>query len=1034
MKSSHRTVIDVLIMLIYIVSSGLYLGAFTGFPKGLDAYQHLGMTKFILRYWPNIKWYPDWYGGIPFYLWYSPLPHYLNALTAKLTTLPIESSLILLSAISLSLMALGLYGLVYYITKDHDASLVVSLVVSSSPMWGFLIGGGAYARVIAAAFLPISLWFTIVYVHNVKANQGFKKYYLATVFSITVTLISHLQVGALTTFAVLFILWFSVAGWKNKILQTFKVFAPIASLSAFFLLPFFASSPKQFVGDIHLVNSPVPISDIVLAYPGNWNTVSPLIVPIGIMGLLIIRHRKLQLDNFSLGILKALGVLVAFLFVYTFTRLPSQIYVFSPYDVPFYLTLFLSVCTGIILGHIFKDYKLKKKRRITTMMLIVSVIVAAVAQLPILNSFVNNTGAVTWSSGYYAAQNLVKINASDIDYRFGSDWDGVSTWFNYWYDVPQTRGFYKLGVVYPDWYDWLEDAVWRQKANYEETNFLLDWYAVRSFAVALPYYNYEKFLADERSYQVVSKVETPTLYTMYEFEYKYATPIISATNATTLLVIGKPETYSNLFYSLAYSNFNGRYVIPIRGGSYIDDYRIEELKKFDVLFVALHDGYYHDLDKAWDLLRKYVSQGGGLFLDTGSSKQTSMPLPSPVVATISKSFQEVEWNFTIAEHETTNLVNFVLFSPPSTSSISSSESIRTWASTVLWSHNDSLVVVGEYGKGRVLWNGLNLLQRVKDNKNFMESFFLSRMIHWVSKKLDDVSLNVVSEIESTTDWSLSWVTPATRHNLTLDESVKKVGNYSIRLEYSFSEPVRRHEANFLFDPAGRWNWSDSKFFSTWLYGDGSNNELTFYLERTDSRDSFWFKVRLDWKGWRQITFWFTQMGKYGFVDTSSIDKIEITINDEPYVNATSGYIYMDGIYTGAPSVPSGQPLANSERPNPERVTIDIQDAAKGLLFKETYFDRWHAYLIGQDGSEKTLNIYRAGPDFMYASIPNDVVFPLRVVFQYEQTTLEKFSYLFSAATLITLLLYGIGAPQARRLSHLLRKFGRRSKNKSEDIT
>jgi len=1026
MKSSQRTMIDIFIMLTYIVSSGLYVGAFTGFPKGLDAYQHLGMTKFILNHWPNTRWYPDWYAGTPFYLWYAPLPHYLNALVVELTTWPIEFSLILLSAISISLMTLGLYGVVYYVTKDHDASLIVSLIVSSSPVWGFLIGGGAYARVIAAAFLPLSIWSALMYIQSLKKNRGSKKYYFATVFSITVTVISHMQVGALTSAAALFILVFSVVGWRRKIWHTVRVFVPIASLSAFFLLPFFASSPKQFVGEIHLINSPVPISDIALAYPGNWNTVSPLVVPIGIMGLLILRHRKLRFDSFSLGILKGLGVLIAFLLVYTFTRMPPQIYVFSPYDVPFYLTIFLSVCTGIIIGHIFKDYRLTKKRRTTIAILLASIIIAAAAQLPILHSFVNDTGAQTWASGYYAAQNLVQIDVADVNHRFGSDWDGVSTWFNYWYDVPQTRGFYKLGVVCPDWYDWLEDAVWRQKGNYEETNFLLDWYAVKDFAVAWPDYNYQKFLNDEQTYSVVSKVETPTLYTMYEFEYKYAAPIISATNANTLLVIGEPETYANLFRSFAYSNFNGHYVVPIRGERHVDDYSLKQLRQFDVLVVALYGNYYRDFDSAWNLLLEYVNDGGGLLLDTRSSQQTSIPLPSPVSATANMAFEKTNWNFSIAEHETTNLVNFMLFSPTSTVSISSSEYVRSWADTVLWSHNDSLVVVGEYGNGRVLWTGLNLLQRIKENKNFMESFFLSRMIDWLSKKRGNMSLLAVSQIESLANWFFSLTTPPARGNMTLDGSIRKIGDYSLRLGYNFSDPVRRDEVGFMFNPSGTWNWSNAEFFSVWLYGDGSNNDVTFYLMRTDIRDSFWFKVTLDWTGWRQITYWFDHMDKYGFVDTSSVDKIEITINHEPYVNATSGYIYIDGIYTATRSTISGETEVTSERPNPERVIIDIEDARSGILFKEAYFDRWHVSLIDRDGLERNLDIYKAGPDFMYVQIPDDVVFPLKVVFDYKQTSIEIFAYMLSGATLVLLLLYGIGLPLTKRFTYLFRKRNRRS--------
>jgi len=1004
MKSKHRMILDISILLLWILSSGWYLGAFRGFPKGLDTYQHLTMTKFILKNWPNIRWFSNWYGGTPFYLWYAPLPHHFNVLLVKITTLPIELTIILLSAVSLSLISIGLYCFVYYAMKNHDASLIISLIVSSSPMLGFLVGGGTYARLMGVSFIPLSALFTLMYIKNLQSNSKPKKYYIGTIFLTSAALISHLQTGFFTFFIVALLLMLCVERWRDKILHIFRVFVPVFLLSSFFLLPFIVSSPTQYVGEIHSWNVPVSLSDLILTYPTNWNTVSTLILPIGIIAVLIFRNRKLQFDRLSLGILKSISVIVAFLFIYTFTRIPAQLYIFSPYDSPFYLTLFLAAGTGIILSRIFSAYRPTTRLRLLTKFLIVMVLVAAVLQLPILQSYVIDTGTQSWYSGYYTMQNLIEIDANDTNYRFGSDWDGASTWFNYWYDVPQTRGFYPLGIIHP-WHFWLENAVWKENDNYEETNFLLNWYAVKSFAVAWPDYNYQKFLNKPEFYDVRARVDTPTLFTMYQFDYKSASPIVSATDSTTLLIIGENQVYDNVFRSLAYANFNDAHVIPIRGKKYVDNYLPEQLSQFDVIFVSLDGIYYHNFEKAWGLLDEYVKNGGGLVIDTDDLELSYIPEPSPLERTEKTDLHGKSWNFTVAECEVTNWINFLSFSSPQSISYSYLDNFRSGAEIILWSHNYSVAIVREYGAGRVSWNGLNIVKRSAD-KNFMESIFISKIIAWVSNTTESVS-SVVSTVELLTNWSIAWATGATNASIELDSSIKKVGDYSIQLRYNFSDPVHRDEVVYLFDSPGIWNWSDAEFFSLWIFGDGSNHEVTIYLEGNDSRDSYWFRVRLDWIGWKQITYWFDQMNKYGFADISSIKKLEITINDDPYENATSNYINIDGMYVGARSKPFNEVKSIIERPNSQRIEVKLDQRAKGVLLKENYFDRWHVYTVSYNGSVTELSIYRAGPDFMYVLLPEGNILPVEIVFEYQMNRIDLVSYVISFIALVVLVYYAL---------------------------
>jgi len=448
--------------------------------------------------------------------------------------------------------------------------------------------------------------------------------------------------------------------------------------------------------------------------------------------------------------------------------------------------------------------------------------------------------------GEEVVETLLNADVNEKNFRFGVPSDEIASWFNYKYNIPQTRGY--ASPLYPDWSFYPGDIhgdVPRGNHTYPVTNFFLDWFAVKWFVVytsVMPY-NYTQFLLAPETYKLVLERNG-----VYGFIYKNASPIASATNAPSLAVIGTKFLYQIIFDDLSFSNYNSHYVVPIQGHEYLDDYTVEELKEFDS--IILYNYKFHDYAAAYKLLEQYVYSGGGLIIDTGVEGSpdydaSSIPLPSPIEKTSWTNFGK-EWSFTQTDNIVNQGINFSAFSPavyynsPWCFSASNNESIRAWAKPVLWDNGYPLVVAGEYGDGRVIWSGMNLLYHIAIYKNPEESKFLANMIDWASKA-------------------------------------------------------------------------------------------------TEKRD-----VNVD------------------------------------YV---------------------------AERMNPEEVVVTLNNLSRGVLFKESFFPNWRAYVVDAEGKRYNLQVWKAGPNFMYVRVPSNVGYPVKVVFEYGITWIESLGNLTSVFTLIVLFSY-----------------------------
>jgi hypothetical protein len=1056
-KNFFRTniwIFSILFLLLCVFLFGWPLGIFGGkteFQYGDDSPAHLGLTSFVVENWPNTNWYPGWYAGAMLQR-YNPLSYLVWGLFSIVTGFSVGATIFFFTFISISFTALGVCGLVHELTGKRVAAFIAPLLlITSAVFYGPLTLGGAFSRYFAVMFWILSLWLLLRYIKTRGRGS-----YFGTVALMACAIATNFLIGALVALTAFIVLLFCSRGWKDRSLQIVKIGLPTAALLACLILPLvLTKSIAEFATQLEHYTVPVSFEYFCV-------TTAPAIF-VGVVTFLankLIKKPSAQENSISSGFKNALTLAMLFVFLYGFTDTQTLRF-FSTYDAPWYLLIYLSIYVGILLGELLKKIGEKghivgepvkgKTVAIKTLrnkissrskeLILASVLVGILVLAPIQQSSVSFVApfSESWDYPQFIAEQLLKFDENETNFRFASDSVHIQRWFNFKYDIPQVAGAQGATNLYPNWYNWFTDSLFVCEGNYHETNFLLDWYAVKHFVIAnkvwysgggdlfTRYGLIDKFLDRPDYYGITSNLTVPDQSywsgPVYQFNYNLATPILSANNFTTLLAIGSEDTYNCVFRSLALSGYDSRFLIPIRGYEFVDDYELSELKEFSVIYISEFN--YHDYDKTWALLRQYVTDGGGLIIETGSSDVQSLPTPSPVNG-VSKT-DETTWNFTYGNTLANMWINPLFFSSPAGFSTSSENNVQPWAQTILWSHGSPILVIGEYGNGRVAWTGLNIAHHAVLHSNYMESSLLPELIEWIEgapKRISDTSL---SNCESTLEWEVYHGDYAgVEASLSASSEQHLEGTNSFKAGYKFTETehLDGEWAGYTYTAPEYFDWSDQELISFWIYGDGSGNELKFVILAPDwdNYKQLWFNI--DWNGWKRIVIPMNQMGIHGSPELDRVKQIAFFVGKKvPTESARWRYIYFDDIRVGQQSINyNTEPYGfNFNRPYPTELTIEVNTRCNSLLFKESYFKDWHAHAIDANETEQTLQIYRAGPDFMYVRIPNNLIFPLTIYLKFEIGFIETTSYAISISTLFCLIVYGIWFNKIKLLFSSLKK-------------
>ncbi len=725
------TIVELAAILLLLAVIGRFLSAFAGFPKGFDAFGHISQIRILMHYFPHINWNHLWYSGLPLLQHsYPPLFYLLGAGLAAILPISIPSTILLLSALSHFVILACAYGIVRIFTGSRLSGLfAAALIISSPAFWAYIIYDGHYPRVLATMFLALAVYFASAYFKASEA-RGARLYWVGMVISVAASMSTH-SIGGLALLMIMLMATTFPDSLVSKVKSVAGVVISAAFLSAYFYLPSYTLGGGAGMA---LTDQYQPLPFTNLFFSGRvYESLPAIMVPLTVISLLILIWRLATGQRpTSLKALIPFALLPVLLASYALighvAEFDLYIRAFAPAHSLYYISIFTALLDGLVLGMVSEGLGGGATKFLSA--LLAFTVVFTLFMIPSTQK-----GVVDLDTELkHEIQRILPLKPEERGFRLGVAWDGGSDWVNAKYDIPQTRGYLAQSVLYPGWQFWLEYAVWSQEDNYQETDFLFDWYAVRGFYTTPLTDSKNKFLKAQASYTPLGQTENGDIYSL---AYHGSSPILSATFAPNLLHLGSARGYELLLHSLAYSNFNSQHLIPLRGPEYIDELTLEELSQFGALI--LYDYQYHDQKQAFTLLGDYVRDGGRLIIETNNSPDTaafSLPDPVPVMSTEATDYGK-DWNLSSVEDEMVEEIDLSSFAPaiyaggPWGVSSVAEESLRDWATPVLRANGHPIVVAGPYGQGRVVWTGMNLLYHISSYQNVEESRLLGQMIEWV---------------------------------------------------------------------------------------------------------------------------------------------------------------------------------------------------------------------------------------------------------------------------------------------------------------
>ena len=734
-----KFVADLIAIAVFVFFVGSLIGAWSYYeiPHGGDAFNQLQKVRWILDTWPHLTWTNQWAGGMPLMRWYPPVLYYIVATVVVLSKLSIELAMVSVIYVLYFVGAASTYALMLKLTGSRGAAVLTVILVMISPsIWEEFVVAGVYGRVGALMMLPAALWLAVELIEHRQSARQIWGAFSALVIVLALSVLFNPLLGVPTMALTILLIIFSMEGWTEKLKLILKLAVSVFFIAAFFLFPFLLRNLPDFVS--YSWGSGPTMDFLVFSRfpaPESYAALSPIVVSFVIIVLLLSRLTKARLDSIpQRKTLKFLALVTVFAIMLIGAALLSSTVVGYAALALAILPFTLGSLGGIIYHGVVASAT--KFSKYASVLVIIGLICSMlfVSGVPITRAF---GSTVVPDDSIRILRELHLDKNQTFQYRVGlRGTEGLmGQWWNYRSSIPQTRDYYGIGVLYPDWIAWLNDAVWKSNNNYEEMNFLLDWWSIKWILVNNVTSDPSKFLSSPDTYRLAANVSDLPIYKLYEFEYNVPYPILYATNAPTLLVIAGDQ-YRTVINDLSFSGSSDSRLIPIHGGAYIDDYSIDDLRNFDAVLIY---GYnYHDRARAWDLLSQYVNSGGGLVIDTGfspDSNSETMPLPSPVDSTHWTNFG-TEWQFSWVKSDQTDDINFSSFAPAVSAgggwgvSASYNSSVRDWAKPVVWDAGQPLMVAGRLGQGRVFWTGMNLLYHIGTYKNYEEARLLANAITW----------------------------------------------------------------------------------------------------------------------------------------------------------------------------------------------------------------------------------------------------------------------------------------------------------------
>lgn len=767
-KANIKRFVPALLSLVVIFAFTCMVGSplLTRFPLGSDTPSHLAKIHYLDQYYPH---FPSWYYkegcGYPFLMVYSPLSYYITFFIHKLFFISIFEAFNLAWFSSILLAGIGVYFFAKVKFRTEVTALSSSIFYLSYPLiWTMETLGGFFAETFAVPFSIFALIFLTLY-----QDKGTKRYLILATLSYTFLILIHTLIAFATTivlsiYAMTRVLAKEVSP-RVGILSIVKIVSLGLGLSSFWFIPFMSATPLATYTYTTLRESVdffyfIAILPTILGFTGQRGGIfgySSFSVYMSVF-ILLGAFLTLKSRRFSFWMLLLNVILVAFLFEYLFFQVKADLDPILRFN--FLIVIFLSTLAGLgvteagrFLSRIHLVLKLdsRKDKVRQTVGLVNAILSIALIALVFGLSLSHVYNPRSWGgfpvpsfslseTNYNIAKEISNHIEGDAFTRLdiSPDLGGALEALPLVSNVSQVSTYFFSGSLIRPWWGYQSGVFYGSLGGKTELRTLSRWFGVQYVAIAYPPNPIWK-------YQNNSFTEVWHDGVVYLLRNDNATGLVSVGDQPVVLVIGNEElnAYEPVLKVLIMSGVDPEDAYLVHGSSYVDDYSFDELTKFDA--VILHGYGYRDSIKAWKLLQDYADAGGGLFIETGWQyanpdwNSSNIPTPCPVETTTWTNFGK-QWHFSYINTSIVNEISFNAFSPPIwgeepwSFSVSNNQSVRNGAYPVLWNNGYPIVVAGTYGKGRVVWSGMNLIPHATGNENAEESRLFARILNWMIDK------------------------------------------------------------------------------------------------------------------------------------------------------------------------------------------------------------------------------------------------------------------------------------------------------------
>lgn len=256
------------------------------------------------------------------------------------------------------------------------------------------------------------------------------------------------------------------------------------------------------------------------------------------------------------------------------------------------------------------------------------------------------------------------------------------------------------------------------------------------------------------------RIELESGRTILFYEIPEPAGLASLSNKPLVLVIGNNPPYNDGFSTVfrSFSRFGFGYdrALLVPGKGFIDDYKLQELKKYPL--IVLYGHQYHNNNKAWSILSQYVKEGGSLFVETGwqywsqdwgkiDEKGQSLTIELPEILPVSRAkwgeigtyWRDLKVDSSLLGREVSSQgwADLVWENNPWGMSLAEPGDLRGFGRALVTTSGKLIVAGGHYGKGRIVWSGMNLFGHTSYNESESENEFLLAVFSWLTS-LDQV--------------------------------------------------------------------------------------------------------------------------------------------------------------------------------------------------------------------------------------------------------------------------------------------------------